>query len=204
MKRILMALFVGLVFIQPLYVQAAQLMDGIVAIVGSHIILVSELKAREDMYRSGRFGQNKHMTRSEVLDEIIEEKLLRLELKNLDIELTQQDKDHAVRMVLAQNQITLPVLKRELASKGIPWEVYENDLYDRIRMMKFMRNNIHSKVNVTKADIDVYRRRNPKKVKQQSEDEIRNSILETKSRDYLKSYLSDVRSRTFVEIKDIQ
>lgn len=180
--------------------EAAKLVDGIAAIVGSDIILISDVRAREEALRS-RFRSKQQMSRQEILEEFIEERLLRQELNRLGITATPEEMDQAILSVLAQNRMTLPELKKELAAKGISWETYRRDLEERIRIMKFMSRNINSKIKVTEDDYELYRRRYPQKSKQQSEEEIKQEVLEMKSRDYLKSYIRGVRERTYVEIK---
>ena len=187
MNRLVAIAVIGITLMTVAPLRAAQLVDGIAAIVGSDIILYSEIRAREEARRD-IFRSKEKLTRNEILDELIEERLLSQELNRLEIEASDQEMDHAIRVVLAQNQMSLDQLKRELRGKGIAWDAYRKDLAERIKIMKFMRQRIHSKVDVTDADYEMYRRRYPQKAKQQSKEEIEQDILETKSRQYLKSY----------------
>lgn len=183
--------------------RAAQLVDGIKAIVGSDIILLSEIRAREAVSK-GRFRSKQQMTRSEILEELIDERLLRQELDRIGVEATPREIDQTVRGVLAQNRITLSQLKRELAAKGIPWEAYQKDLAERIRIMKFMGQKINSQLSISDEDFELYHRRYPRKSKRQSKEEIKQAILEVKAREKLKSYIRGIRDRTYVEIKDLK
>ncbi len=199
--KLFVATWLGLSLMPLPAAQAAGLVDAIAATVGSEIILLSDIRAREAV-RKGRFGSKKKMSRQETLDELIEERLLSQEIDRLGIKVPQAELDQTVRMVLAKNHMTLDQLKRELAAKGVPWEAYRHDLEERLKMMKFMRQRIYSKIDVGEEDYDLYRRRYPQKSKQQSKKEIEQAILEQKSREHLKSYIARVRTRTYVEIKD--
>ncbi len=180
---------------------AEQLVDGIVAIVGSEIILSSEVNERMAAQK-GKFSSKKKQTRSEILEEIINDKLLLQEIERLKIEVSDQEADQALRGILAQNQVTLSQLKSELSKKGIPYAAYKKDLLNRIRLMKFMRQNIYGKIEIDEKDFVSYKTRFPSQSKKETEEQMRMNILEAKSRDLLKEYLSGVRQRSFVEIKD--
>ena len=196
-------LLLGVIFFMSSAVaQAKAVVDGVAAIVGGDIVLISELLARQEI-REGIFDKQQRLTKGEVLEELIDEKLLKQEVEHLQIEASARDVDQALRSVLAQNRMTLDQLKQELAKKGIPYPDYRQDLEDRIRVMKFMRQSIYSQVEVTEADFQSYRRRYPHKSKQQSEEEIRMAILDVKAQEVLKSYLRGVRARTFVEVKRV-
>lgn len=181
---------------------ADEVVDGVAAIVGGDIILLSDVKAAEAMRRD-RLNPKKHLEQGEVLNELINERLVKQEMDRLKIEVTPQELDQAMRMVLMQNHMTLDQMKAELAKDGITFDSYKQDLSDRVRFMKFMRQFIYSKIDVTDKDIEMHRRRYPQKSKEQTDAEIRDAILELKSQETFDAYVEGIRERTYVEIKKV-
>lgn len=182
---------------------AGEVVDGIAAIVGEEIILHSDVRKARAM-KIDRFSpkrRGKQPTNREILEELIKDRLLRQEIGRLSFEVSPEELQQGIASVLAQNRMGLATLKSELASKGIPFEEYKKELAERIRMIKFMSQVVNSRVEVTDEDFEIYKRRFPQKSKRQSKEEIRQIILENKSRSELESYLREVRERTYVEIK---
>lgn len=196
----LMIILLGLSATAPSY--ADELVDGVAAIVGGDIILLSDVKTAETMRRD-RLSPKKHINRGDVLNELINEHLVKQEMDRLEIDVSPQELDHTLRMVLMQNHMTLDQMKAELAQDGISFDTYKQDLRDRVRFMKFMRQHVYSKINVTDKDIEMHRRRYPQKSKEQTDEEIRDEILELKSEETFDAYVKGIRERTYVEIKKI-
>lgn len=196
----MIVILLGFCLAGPSY--ADELVDGVAAIVGNDIILLSDVKAAQTMRRD-RLNPNKKLNRTDILNELINEHLVKQEMDRLEIEVTPQELDQTLRMVLMQNRITLDQLKAELAHDGIDFETYQQDLRDRVRFMKFMRQYVYSKIDVTEKDIELHRRRYPQKSKQQSEEEIRNAILDMKSEETFDAYVKGIRERTYVEVKKL-
>lgn len=201
-NAILWSVITLLILVAPFSIRADELVDGVAAIVGNDIILLSEVKTAQAMRRDHLTPQ-KSMTQGDVLNELINEHLLKQELARLEIEVSEQELDHTLRMVLMQNRMTLDQLKAELSREGIGFEAYMKDLKDRVRFMKFMRQYIYSKIDVTDKDIELHRRRYPQKSKQQTDDEIREAILDLKSQETFDAYVNGIRERTYVEIKKL-
>ena len=193
---------VGALLIAASPALADEVVDGVIAIVGNDIILLSEVQTVQET-RSGRFGGKKRQTQTEVLNVLIDERLIRQEMDRIGIEVTPQEMDQAIRGVLYQNRVTLDQLKAELLDKGISFETYKKELGDQVRLMKFMRQFIYSKVDVSEEDKELYRRRFPQKSKQQTAAEIENAILEVKSRETFDAYVKGIRERSYVEIKKL-
>ena len=196
----LMIILLGLTAAAPSY--ADEVVDGVAAIVGGDIILLSEVKTAETMRRD-RLNPKKHLSQGDILDDLINEHLVKQEMDRLKIEVSPQELDHALRMVLMQNHMTLDQMKAELTQDGIAFDNYKQDLSDRVRFMKFMRQYVYSKIDVTDKDIEMHRRRYPQKSKEQTDDEIRDEILELKSKETFDAYVKEIRERTYVEIKKL-
>jgi peptidyl-prolyl cis-trans isomerase SurA len=193
---------VSLFFLSSPALWAAQeLVDGIAAVVGRDVILISELKEAQKSVQAQRVPRS-HMSETQVLDELIKEKLLRQEVERLGFEIDVTEKKQTIRQVLAQNRITLDQLKNELRSKGMSFEEYEESLVQRLKVMRFMRQVIYPKVNVSAEEIEVYRKRYPNKSKSQSDEEVRYILVDEKGGETLNTYMQAIRARTFVEIKE--
>lgn len=143
---------------------AAEPVDRIVAIVGSDIITlfdldramapyVNEIKKSPD--RDARYKSVKANT----LDRLINDILLKQAIENSKITVTNDDVARAIKNVLVQNRITIDMLKNELAGKGISFESYKEDIKKNIMQIKFINQEIGSRVKITDHELmDYYKK----------------------------------------------
>ena len=101
-----------------------------------------------------------NQARKEVLDQLIENKLLEQEIKKRKVEVSVRDIDTAVEDVLKQNRITLDELKMALAKEGVTLTTYRERLRDSIGKMRLVSREIKSKIVIKEEDLrKVYRDR---------------------------------------------
>ena len=143
-------------------------MERFVAVVNDEVIFLSELEEfgkryfeeiRKNAPPSER-QEKLNQARKEVLDQLIENKLLEQEIKKRKVEVSNKDLDAAVEDVLKQNRITLDELKMVLAKEGMTLTTYRERLRDNIGKMRLVSREIKSKIVIKEEDLrKVYRDR---------------------------------------------
>lgn len=140
----------------------AKVVDRIVVVVNNDVITLYDL----DRAMAPRLSQMRHTEtpglalpalRQQVLEDLINQKLLDQEIAKADIEVTDEDLARAIAGVLQQNKINIEILRAELAAKGIAFEDYKEQLKKQVQQVKFMQQNLGSKVQVSSQDVQKYR-----------------------------------------------
>lgn len=149
-----------------------QFVDGIAAVVGNEIVLESELDEELYIYHMRTGGREMGEERSaelrqQILAEMIDEMLLVAKAKRDSIVLGEGEleeeievrvkeirerygSEEALREALEQEGLTLNELK----------EIYRDDIERRLLAEKVVREEVHSKIDVTWGDVEEYYREN--------------------------------------------
>lgn len=198
--------FISLImFIVSVFVSgaaAAEIVDRVVAVVGSDIITLSDVKQfsaqRSANPRLAEGMAGAPSAPKDPLEALIREKLLKIEMERLGVGATATEIDAAVNDVVTRNGITLEVLKSELSRKGMPFEKFKKDLGDQIRQMKFLSQVIFPRIKISEDEVA---RKAGAKPSDEARIRARMELLQSRSSEELVKYLEEARSKTFVEIK---
>lgn len=139
----------------------AEIAERIVAVVNDEVITLldvdramapylDEIKSSQD--KEGRFKG----ARREVIDQLVDDALLRQAIKRAKIEITDDELARAIKNVLKQNNITIDVLKAELARRGVSFDTYKEELRQELGRLKFVNQEIGSKINLRDQDLKDY------------------------------------------------
>lgn len=138
-----------------------EVVERIVALVNNEVITLSELE------ETGRtlFEQVKQATlpsereeklkkvRAEVLEQLIENKLLEQESKKRKIEVSDRDVDQAIGDIMKQNHLTENELKMALAKDGMTFSRYRQQIREDLGKMRLVNWEIKSKIVVKEEDL---------------------------------------------------
>jgi peptidyl-prolyl cis-trans isomerase SurA len=147
---------------------ASEVVERFVAVVNDEVIYLSELEEYGKQYFQeirkttppAEQAEKLKQARKEVLDQLIENKLLDQEIKRRKVEVSPKDVDAAVEEVLKQNRATLDDLKMALAKQGMTLTAYRERLRDNIGKMRLVSREIKSKIVIKEEDLrKVYRER---------------------------------------------
>ncbi|MDO8526388.1 MAG: SurA N-terminal domain-containing protein [Deltaproteobacteria bacterium] len=146
------ALGLFVVFMLGSFPLHAKIVDRVVAVVNNDAITELALERAMAMKQSEiKRSTNPELTqktiRSQVLSDMINQKLLQQEIIKANIEVSDDDLARAIANVLQKNGINIEILRAELAGKGIPFESYKEQLKDQIRQTKFMQQHITAHVS---------------------------------------------------------
>lgn len=130
---------------------SAKVVNKVVAVVNSDVI------TEYDLDRAMASHVSDKSRRRGVLEDLINQKLLKQEIDKAKIEVTDDELAYAVATVLERNRINIEILRAELASKGVPFEAYKEQLKEQVRQNKFIQQNVVSGVSVKEEDVMAYK-----------------------------------------------
>ncbi|MCX8043279.1 MAG: peptidylprolyl isomerase [Desulfobacterota bacterium] len=135
----------------------AEVIDRILATVNGEIITQSELTRYKTMlfFGSPEKPMGKDVDR-QLLESLIERKLILQEAKKLEIEVKEKEIDAALSDILKRNNLTLAQLEAELNKQGLTLAAYRSLLHDEIMQSHVIGRQVHSKITITDKDVQDY------------------------------------------------
>ncbi|MBI1909266.1 MAG: SurA N-terminal domain-containing protein [Deltaproteobacteria bacterium] len=173
----------------PSFLVRAEVVDKVVAIVGDEIITSSDV---DIFYKNNK----EKKTRGEILEELVDEKLIQNEIKSLQIAVSSEELSQAIGSILAQNKTTPEALKTELAKKGVSYEQYKKQISQNVKKMKFLGQVIYPRIKVSEEEVEKYQKANPRL----TSNEAKMNLYERRGQDELKRYLQEIRQKTYIDI----
>lgn len=135
--------------------------DYIVAVVNSELVTANEVeqrsgRIREDARRSGARLPPDDKLRKQVVDALIDERVLVTYARDSGMKVDEVELDRAVGSVAANNRVTLSELRRRLAADGIEFGRFRNSLKDQILVERVREREVQQRMRITDADIDKF------------------------------------------------
>ncbi len=175
---------------------AAEVVDRVLAVVGDDIVTLSDLKRfRQSPGFESRIVEK---TTSDPLEILIRTRLLKKEIGNLNLEVSEADVNSAVQDVIVRNRITMEILREGLASQGQSLEGYKRELRDQIKQMKFMGQVIFPRIHLSEEEIS---RKTGAKASEEAKLRARMELFQARAPAELAKYIEELRSKVYVEIK---
>lgn len=187
----------------------AETVDRIVAVVNGDIITATELDQAMTYYNRGIKRPVKGTgadTRSEALDKMIDELLLKDAMIKAKIEVEDEEIARAISNVLRQNQMTPEQLKMDLASKGTTYEQYKMQVAQQIRMIKFTNQVIGQQVKLSDRELRDYYERNKERFGaastfESAREQVYDVLYEERMNEAMKNYLLAQRQKAYIDIR---
>jgi peptidyl-prolyl cis-trans isomerase SurA len=157
-RYLIAVVFSALVGSAGLAAYAADLLDGIAAQVGTEVVLISEVKRiaepiEKRMASGGAPEQEIEQMKAEVLDSLIENRLLDLTAQQIEVEAEDEEIDQAIASIAAENRISLETMRRSVEAQGLSYEKYRQKIGQEIVRQKLMGGMVHSKVDIPEEAI---------------------------------------------------
>ncbi len=142
-----------------------EIVDRIVAVVNDSAITLSELNIATtglgDIKGDDKEKRQKIIeTKSKVLDQLIEKKLVEQAANKAGITVSEKEIDNAIEDVKRQNNIGQEDLLSALARNGLTFKEYREQLKDQIRQVKFINKEFRANVKVSDEDVEAYYKQN--------------------------------------------
>lgn len=137
---------------------AAQFIDGIAAQVGSDIVLASEVERfampmQAQMREAGAPEEEIARMRAEILERMIERRLLDQAIRRTEIEASEAEVDTGVEAIAKDNGISVEKLRATVEAGGLSYDEYREQIRSEIRRQKLMSAVVQSKVRVEEPEV---------------------------------------------------
>ena len=137
---------------------ARELIDGVAAQVGSDVVLISEVETMAEpiekrMIEGGALEGDLLVMRGEVLERLIEQKLLEQMVKRMELEVSDAEIDAAISGIAADTGITVQQLVRSVTAHGMTLAEYRDKLKGEIERSKLINGMVRSRVLVEEEEI---------------------------------------------------
>jgi peptidyl-prolyl cis-trans isomerase SurA len=159
MRNLLFALWVTIPLLGSFGLSEA-IVDRIVAVVNEEIIMLSEVEkgvaaSGEEIHAGDRLerGEKVRQVRQKVLNQLIEEKLIDIEIKKMGMKVTGKELDAAVEDIKRRNGVTQEELEKALEKDGLTFETFKKQLEKRILRSRFIQWSV--KVDMTPGEKDL-------------------------------------------------
>jgi peptidyl-prolyl cis-trans isomerase SurA len=133
--------------------------DGIAAQVGTEVVLISDVDRLADpvvskLREQGATDADIAMLRGDVLDRLIERKLITLLAKRAEIEASEYEIDEAVAAVAQENGLSADALRQTVEAQGLSWSGYRARLGDEIVQSKVVGGMVRPRVTLDEKEIE--------------------------------------------------
>jgi len=140
-----------------------QVVDRIAAVVGSEIILLSEVlgqagPAIQELAKSSQGGpdlmsaRRKNQIIEETLSQIINEKLVGVEARSMKLTVTSDEIDRAIANMARENGVDVKTLLEAVKAQGLDPLTYRNKLRNQILRFKVLNLRIRGRVKISDAE----------------------------------------------------
>ena len=135
-------------------------LDRVVAVVNQEIITLSEVdKVISSVRQELRGGdpmeerEKVYQARRQVLDRLIEERLLNYEAQKFGVKVTGREVESAIEDIKHQNHATQEDLEKALAKEGMTFEAYKKHMEQMLMRAKLIRWNVKADEKVEEAGV---------------------------------------------------
>jgi peptidyl-prolyl cis-trans isomerase SurA len=141
--------------------QPARAGDYIVAVVNQELVTAGEVQQRlaqvhAEAARSGAKLPPEPELRRQVVEALIEERVLVTYARDSGVKIDEAELDRAVANVAQQNRITMAQLRERLKSEGLDYTRFRNSVRDQLMVERTREREVQSRIKVSDAEIDAF------------------------------------------------
>jgi peptidyl-prolyl cis-trans isomerase SurA len=135
--------------------------DYIVAVVNSELVTAYEVeqraaRVREEALRSGAREPATDSLRTQVLDALIDDRVLVTYARDSGAKVDEAELDRAVNSVAAANRMSLPELRKRLTAEGVEFARFRSNLRDQLLVERVREREVQQRIRISDTDIDRY------------------------------------------------
>ena len=143
-----------------------QPLDKIVAVVNSSVITQSDLNRQMTMTRQQMQASNAPIPdnatlRKQVLDQLIDQKMLLLLAQRNNMVPNDAQVTKAINDIAARNHMTLDQLQVAIAKQGMSFKAFQNQIRDQISMQQVQAHALGPDLAVSQAEIQNFLKQHP-------------------------------------------
>ncbi|MBW2039001.1 MAG: peptidylprolyl isomerase, partial [Deltaproteobacteria bacterium] len=183
-KRVFCLLFVF--FLLMPFPSAGKVLDRVVGVVDGEVITLSDLEEAMGRYGKATLGSEKNplereirlsQVRKEVLEMLIEEKLLQKVALRFGIKVKDEEVEKTIERMKREGKITDAQMETELTSQGFTLEGYRHFLKAQIRKARIIQNFIKPKISMDEGKIREYYRHHVKRYQRPPQIRVRHILI---------------------------
>ena len=134
------------------------LVDGIAALVGEDVVLFSEVIAMvaegEQQMRAGGVGEEQiAMLRAQGLERMIEDKLIRAEVKRMELYTSDEEIDETIAMIARDNGLTPEQLEESVRAKNMDFEDYREQIKEKIEHQRVLQVALVPRIEIEETAV---------------------------------------------------
>ncbi len=158
MRRVVPWIAAG-VFLATFAASADEVMvDAIAAQVGDDVVLFSEVVAmvsagESKMRASGIREEEIAKLRAQGLERMIEEKLIRGEIKRMELYASDAEIDETIAMIAKDNGLSAEQLKRSVLAKNMDFDDYRQEIKEKLEYQRVIQVALMPRVEVDEAEV---------------------------------------------------
>ncbi len=138
---------------------STQAADYIVAVVNQELVTNSEVQQRLARIRAEAERTRTPLPppaelRKQVIDQLINERVLVTNARESGIRVDEVELDRAVANVATQNQLTMPQLRERLRQEGIAYAKFRDNVRDQMLVERAREREVVSRIKISDAEID--------------------------------------------------
>ena len=133
--------------------------DYIVAVVNSELVTAYEVeqrvsRVRDEARRNGAREPAADSLRKQVLDGLIDDRVLVTYARDSGTKVDEAELDRAVSSVAAANRMSLAELRKRLAAEGLEFARFRSNLRDQILVERVREREVQQRIRISDAEID--------------------------------------------------
>lgn len=141
--------------------RALRVGDYIVAVVNTELVTAYEVeqrlgRVREEARRSGAREPAADSLRTQVVDSLIDERVLVTYARDSGAKVDEAELDRAVNSVAAANRMSVPDLRRRLAAEGLEFARFRSNLRDQLLVERVREREVQQRIRISDADVERY------------------------------------------------
>jgi len=135
-----------------------QLVDGIVAQVGNEVVLFSEViqltaPSETKMRDAGAPPEEILRLRAQVLERLIDRRLVEEVISRANLEATDAEVDQAIEGIAEDNGLSMAELQASVEAEGLGFAVYREEIRGEIERARIINSRVRPRVNVDEVSV---------------------------------------------------
>lgn len=192
--------------------QATPYVDRVAAVVGDHVVLLSEVRARASLVAKTQHAQLSQLTDAvlrEVTERLVEERLEEAEAERLKIVVAPEEVDHAVEQLAQGNNTSVTVLLKNVEQQGVKVDELRDALRRQLlegkllllrgnQMQRIEEKDLRARYEQVKKQV-----KDPKDLKPYEElkNDLLNELLQERIQQLREDWMAQLRGRTYIDIR---
>lgn len=144
-----------------LFLQSTAPADGIAAVVNTEVITLRNVQIEVESITKNMKAQKipipePEVLRKQVLQRLIDERLLYQEALKMGLSPDDVDIDEAAKVVAGNNDFSVAQLRQEIEKSGMSWDDYLNGLRQEVIIDQIRQRVINPTINISDSEIDIF------------------------------------------------